>query len=46
MGVGEEGYLINLYQTDDVGYAPSAGLPNVFVAVALDLSDLHSPWDP
>ncbi|XP_072013844.1 sialate O-acetylesterase-like [Amphiura filiformis] len=36
--------VIRWHQTNDVGYVPNAGMPNVFMAVALDLSDPESPY--
>ncbi|XP_072013827.1 sialate O-acetylesterase-like [Amphiura filiformis] len=46
--IGEIGNypITRWHQTDDVGYVPNAGMPNVFMAVALDLSDLESPFGP
>ncbi|XP_072014239.1 sialate O-acetylesterase-like [Amphiura filiformis] len=37
---------IRWHQTNDVGYVPNAGMPNVFMAVTLDLPDEKSPWNP
>ncbi|XP_072013829.1 sialate O-acetylesterase-like [Amphiura filiformis] len=52
LGVLRDRYPVNYYknirwhQTNDVGYVPNAGMPNVFMAVAIDLTDFESPWNP
>ena len=36
--------ILRWHQTDDVGFVPSAGLQDVFMAVSLDLPDLESQY--
>ncbi|XP_070537286.1 sialate O-acetylesterase-like [Ptychodera flava] len=38
--------VVRWHQTADYGYVPNEKLPNVFMAVAVDLGDPLSPWGP
>ncbi|XP_070577327.1 LOW QUALITY PROTEIN: sialate O-acetylesterase-like [Ptychodera flava] len=37
---------IRWHQTADYGYVPNKKMPNVFMAVAMDIGDPQSPWGP
>ena len=38
--------LLRWAQTANHGYSPNPDQPNVFMAVAMDLPDFTSPYDP